>query len=200
MGARGVRGGGVVSGWLAGLFPTLDPRAVVREHGPQVYRDLKRIFGPRADVDDTYQNVFVEVLRSLPSFQGRARLRAWIRRITWNVAYQEMRAGYRAPTLSSFAEDAPELATSDDAELAADERHALARLYAALERLDAKLRVVVVLHDVEGRTLKEIGEALGRPLQTVASQLRTGRARLVEAMQPAAASPAVRSSEQEVEG
>ena len=43
------------------------PEQVVREHGPTVHRQLERIFGPHADVDDVFQNVFIEVLRSLPS-------------------------------------------------------------------------------------------------------------------------------------
>src|SRR5688500_5007201 len=71
------------------------PEKVVERYGPQVYRHLKRIFGPQADIDDVYQCVFLEILRSLPSFEGRAQLSTWIRRITWNVAYQEMRSQYR---------------------------------------------------------------------------------------------------------
>ncbi|MBI3179647.1 MAG: RNA polymerase sigma factor SigE, partial [Deltaproteobacteria bacterium] len=39
------------------------PEEVVRDHAPQVYRQLCRIFGPRSDVDDLFQMVFIEVLR-----------------------------------------------------------------------------------------------------------------------------------------
>lgn len=52
-------------------FTRPTPEQVVREHGPMVHRHLKRIFGPQADVDDAFQNVFIEVLRSLPKI-GRA--------------------------------------------------------------------------------------------------------------------------------
>ena len=80
---------------LPKVWSPQSPEEVVKEHGPMVYRQLKRIFGGHADVDDVYQMVFIEVLRSLPSFKGRAKLATWIRRITWNVAYQEMRGQYR---------------------------------------------------------------------------------------------------------
>lgn len=154
------------------------PADVVREHGPHVARLLRRIFGPGSDIDDAYQAVFVEVLRSLPSFQGRSKLRTWIHRIALNVAYQEMRMQYREARVRA-ADDVEvvmeQVGTSADETARADSRRLL---YAGLESLDPKKRIAVVLHDVEGYTLREIGEHLGRPLQTVASQVRSGRAQL----------------------
>lgn len=171
---------------LSKLLQAPSPEEVVRQHGPQVFRHLKRIFGPQADVDDVFQIVFVEVLRSLPTFKGRAKLSTWIRRITWNVAYQEMRMQYRTPKMTSYEDwkvgpdDGNDV--TNNAEEAAARRQSVARLYACLETLDPKQRMPVVLHDIEGRTLKEISKSLGRPLQTVASQLHAGRAKLAAGM------------------
>ncbi len=177
----------VLAPWFRAPSPD-DLENVVREHGPQVFRHLKRIFGPQADVDDVFQMVFIEVLRSLPTFEGRSKLSTWIRRITWNVAYQEMRLQYRQPKTTSYDEwaveptDAENVDGVDDAEEVAARRQTMARLYACLETLDPKQRMPVVLHDIEGRTLKEISKSLGRPLQTVASQLHAGRAQLAAGM------------------
>lgn len=162
-----------MSGWL---FERPDPEAVVRDHGDAVYRQLRRIFGPRTEVDDVFQNVFIEVLRSLPSWKGRASLRAWIRKITWNVAYQEMRQSYRRPDHALLDDDLG--ATQPLAE----EAVRAAELYRALDQLDPKLRIVIVLYDLEGCTLKEVGKTLGRPLPTIQSQLKTGRERLVKVL------------------
>jgi RNA polymerase sigma-70 factor, ECF subfamily len=164
---------------LGALWQPPAPAAVVREHGPEVYRLLRRIFGPRADIDDTYQTVFVEVLRSLPSFAGRARLSAWIRRITWNVAYQEMRLRYREQCVTTLDDHEP---AGSDPQPSLQAREALRALHAALAELDPKQRLAVTMHDIEGCTLKEISEATGRPLPTVASQLAAGRARLADAL------------------
>ncbi|OGQ77870.1 MAG: hypothetical protein A2289_01655 [Deltaproteobacteria bacterium RIFOXYA12_FULL_58_15] len=161
---------------LFSIFEPPDPELVVREHGPMVHRHLKRIFGPQADTDDAFQMVFIEVLRSLPSFRGQAKLSTWIRRITWNVAYQEMRSQYRRPKIVSFEDDGH--GDDLDAESEAATHEALGHLYTGLENLDPKQRMAVVMHDIEGQTLKEISQALGRPLQTVASQLRAGRSQL----------------------
>ena len=154
------------------------PEEVVKPHAPQVMRHLRRIFGPHADVDDVFQAVFVEILRSLPRFRGDAQLKTWIHRITLNVAYQEMRFSYREREVRSYED------TSDLLEHTACARDDIARseslgtLYRALSSLEPKKRLPVILHDIEGHTLKEVGELLGRPLQTVASQVRTGRKEL----------------------
>jgi RNA polymerase sigma-70 factor (ECF subfamily) len=153
------------------------PESIVREHGPMVIRQLRRIFGPSADVDDVFQAVFVEVLRSLPSFGGRSQLKTWIHRITLNVAYQEMRMQYR-DRLNAPLEHAPEPEAGVNLEAELIDKEALVHLYEGLEQLDPKKRMAIVLHDVEGLSLREISERVGRPLQTVNSQLRTGRAEL----------------------
>jgi len=168
---------------VSNIFQRPASSAVVRDHAAMVYRQLRRIFGPAADIDDAFQAVFVEVLRSLPTFAGRSKLSTWIRRITWNVAYQEMRLSYREPKTTGL--EAAELAhaRTDDAEATAAAAESMRRLYLALEILDPKERLAVVMHDIEGSTLKEIARALGRPLQTVASQLHAGRARIAAHLQ-----------------
>ncbi|MFO0725292.1 MAG: sigma-70 family RNA polymerase sigma factor [Myxococcota bacterium] len=162
------------------FFRRPTPEAVVKEHGPAVLRQLRRIFGPRADIDDVYQAVFVEVIRSLPSFAGRSNLKTWVHRITLNVAYQEMRLSYRSKGHSELDEEDPALTVEGDPESAATSRQAMEQLYQALEALDPKKRIAVVLHDIEDKPLREVAEILGRPLQTVASQVRSGRAELAE--------------------
>lgn len=157
------------------------PEDVVREHGQHVARLLYRLFGPDADIEDVYQAVFVEVLRSLPAFKGHAKLSTWIHRITLNVAYQEMRMQYRERAVRC-ADDPETVLAALPAVDAYDRADARRQLYEGLSTLDAKKRIAVLLHDVEGYTLKEIGEQLGRPLQTVASQVRTGRAQLAKFM------------------
>jgi RNA polymerase sigma-70 factor (ECF subfamily) len=56
------------------------------------------------------------------------------------------------------------------------------RLQAELERLPERLRVPVVLHDMEGFTHREIGEMLDIPQGTSKARLFEARARLREAL------------------
>ncbi|MCC7382439.1 MAG: RNA polymerase sigma factor [Deltaproteobacteria bacterium] len=153
------------------------PEEVVRAHGPTVMRHLRRVFGPRADIDDVFQAVFVEIIRSLPRFRGASELKTWLHRITMNVAYQEMRLQYRSRASLSI-DEIPEPVAEGDLEADLADQQALQLMYAGLETLDAKKRIAVILHDIEGLPLREISEQVGRPLQTVASQLKAGRAEL----------------------
>ena len=56
------------------------------------------------------------------------------------------------------------------------------RLVAELERLPERLRMPVLLHDVEGFTHREIGEMLNIPQGTSKARLFEARARLREAL------------------
>lgn len=183
------------------LRPSLDD--VIRDHGPRVHSLLRRMFGATPDVvDDVFQNVFVEVMRSLPRFQGRAKLSTWIHRVALNVAYQEMRQQYGRTRLTPFSlesraphhhgaratrgdDDDGGTADADpraDVEGNALRADAARRVHAALSSLPPKQRIAVTLHDLEGLTLKEIADDLGLPLQTVASRVRLGRAHLADAL------------------
>jgi len=163
------------------LFRRPTPEQVVRDHSADVLRLLRRIFGPHADVDDVFQAVFVEVIRSLPAFKGEAKLKTWIHRITLNVAYQEMRMQYkeREVRATDDFETLPLIADPQSVDVfeRAEQRR---MLYEGLRELSPKKRFAVILHDIEGCTLKEIAETTGRPLQTVASQVRAGRAELAD--------------------
>lgn len=183
----------------------LSADAVVRAHAPSIYKHLKRIFGPASDVDDQLQAVLLEIVRYLPSFEGRAQLSTWIYRITLSVAYQELRVrqriGRREVAIIDLDDDTGahlsdgagglDEAGASDAEARAHLRSAhdevqrkqeCALLYRALDSLSAKKRLAVVLYEIEGLTLREISEMLTVPLQTVASQVRMGRAQLADAM------------------
>jgi RNA polymerase sigma-70 factor (ECF subfamily) len=61
-------------------------------------------------------------------------------------------------------------------------REALSRLDAALASIDLSRRAVLVLHEIEEMTAREIASVLGIPLNTVYSRLRVGRLELEQAL------------------
>lgn len=182
MAGRG-RGGMRVAMGLKDFFIRPTPEELVREHGPRVRCLLLRIFGRGADVDDVFQNVFVEAMRTLPLFEGRSKLSTWIHRVTLNVAYQEMRQQYGRKRVVAL-EDEHEATTAASADVFADvaREQAARRVHAALHELPPKQRIAVTFHYFEGMSLRAIADELGLPLQTVASQVRYGRARLADAL------------------
>lgn len=141
----------------------------------RVHATLFRIFGSNRHVDDAIQEVFLQVFRSLEGFRGEASLRTWIDRCTVRVAYAHIaKRKARGPELELVHDTAA--AGDPDAERVALAREATRRLYAVLDRLEAKQRLAFTLHAIEGMPLVDVAAAMEATV--VATKTRVFRARL----------------------
>lgn len=114
---------------------------------------------------DAVQETFLKAYLALDGFHGEASEKTWLTRIAVNVCHSMRRTGWmrfidRRITLDKL----PEPVTEAD--------YALAELTLDVMRLPRKLLDVVLLHDYQGITVREIGEMLGIPYQTVISRLK----------------------------
>lgn len=134
-----------------------------------------RLLGPRSDVEDVVQDVFVHVFRSLDRFRGDAKFSTWLWRITFNVAISHRRRLGRAPATVEL--EAFHATHAEWARLEARDRARL--LYAALDGIDDDARDAFVLHEIEGLTLREIAELCELSINTVAARVRRTREKLV---------------------
>jgi RNA polymerase sigma-70 factor (ECF subfamily) len=148
-----------------------------------VYAQVWKLAGRRDDVEELAQAAAEQVLRSLPRFRGRCSLSTWTFRICYLTICKHDRWYRRWLRRFSFTPDGelPEEAAEDpgaESGLARQER--LVRLRSALDRLSAKRRAVVVMHDIEEMTIDEIAEVVGAAPVAVRSRLRGGRKMLAE--------------------
>jgi len=142
----------------------------------QVAANLYRVLGDRSELEDLVQEVFVIAFRGLPGFRHEARLATWLYRICVNVALGRIRTRSRRPAAVPLADvdavtpspfvDRPEL--PDRALQRSQDRE---RVYRALERLAPKKRLVLYLHEIEGRDLKEIAYLVDSNPVTVRTRL-----------------------------
>jgi RNA polymerase sigma-70 factor (ECF subfamily) len=162
-----------------------------RDFAPRVHRLARRLLGNETDAEDATQEVFVQVLRKLPTFRGEAALSTWLYRIAVNtaLAYRRKRsARLRHESLcdpAAFADSRHRpLAARDnnqpDEPLVHGETHQL--LERALHSLPEESRHVVVLADVEGRKCPEIARRLGVSVAAVKSRLHRGRLQMRQAV------------------
>jgi RNA polymerase sigma-70 factor (ECF subfamily) len=151
-------------------------RELFRSHVAVVQRMLTRICGRTPDLDDLTQTVFIECFRTLPTFRGEALFTTWLGRITARVAMRSV----RRPRLTLVPLD-EEMAPGDasDATVATDERKALERVERLLDGLKPKQRIVFVLHVLEGYSVPETAELVGKSEAAVKLRLRAAR-KLVE--------------------
>jgi RNA polymerase sigma factor (sigma-70 family) len=162
--------------------------AIYRNYQRPVYSLVRRLIGRPAVADEIFQEVFVEILRSIGSYTGDGSFSGWVRTIAVNKCLMHLRSPWNRGLLWLDAEndpDAPAMASLVDHAPRADAQvSAQADLERAFAKLSPLTRTVVWLHDVEGYTHTEIARALGRTTGFSKSQLARAHQRLRELLEP----------------
>lgn len=154
-----------------------------------IYRLGLKMLGDSADAEDVLQNTFLKALQHLPDFEGRSSLSTWLYRIAANEALMLLRK--RRPTIpvdeNPDDEDDGYMPTQftdwcclPEQEFLTDEskRH----LDEAIQRLPETLKVVFLLRDIEGLSIRETSEALGLSETAVKTRLLRARLHLRESL------------------
>jgi RNA polymerase sigma-70 factor (ECF subfamily) len=129
--------------------------AIYRSYGRAGYNLAYRILGESAAAEDLVQDGFLRMMATVSKFRGDAPFGAWLKRLTINCTIDVIRRSRRLR-----AEDASEFFDS----LAGNEISAESRVdaWTLLMRLGPRERAVVVLHEMEGYTHKELAELFGQ--------------------------------------
>ena len=77
---------------------------IVDQYSPSLYWKIRSIVLTHDDADDVLQNTFLKAWKSLPTFQGKAKLSTWLYRIAINESLDFLRHQKMA-TLSSADAD-----------------------------------------------------------------------------------------------
>jgi RNA polymerase sigma-70 factor (ECF subfamily) len=129
---------------------------------------LRKIAADRAD--DLLQDVWLDVIRHLPRLNDPQAFRAWIYRIARDRAFGVLRRSQRSEqSLGDI--DVPD----DQPEEGGFDEEDAERIHAALDRLPAEQREVLVLRFVEAMSYDEIAAVTGSALGTVRSRLFYGK-------------------------
>ena len=137
-----------------------------------VYALALSVLGDRHEAQDIAQDVFVKVWESAPTYRPQGSPMAWLLTVARNMARSRLRQGGRQVGLDEETWNAiPALETA----VTPEDR---AVLQAALARLSAEERQIVLLHAVTGLKHREIAQLLERPLSTVLSKYHRGLKKL----------------------
>lgn len=147
-------------------------RRVYAENFDAVWRLLRALGVPAAQLDDATQDVFLVVHRRLPTFDHAAPVRHWVMGIARKVALKVHDRHRRAQPHLALVEAEP----PDGEELVA-RRDAAAIVARFLDTLEPGQREVFVLSQLEDMAVPEIAETLGIKLNTAYSRLRLARRR-----------------------
>ena len=153
---------------------------LVERHRDVVYRVAARTVGP-AEAEDVSQDVFLRAFHRLRGFRGDAPFRAWLLRITHNVALNQ--AARRRPEPVDALDPVVEARDAERERTPADmlEGHERRqRLEAKLRLLATPHRTVLVLRDIEGLTYEEIAAVTETPLGSVKGRLHRARGEMID--------------------
>jgi len=162
--------------------------ALVERYEERVYSLALRMMRHEQDAEDVTQQAFLSALGGLKSFRGDASFSTWLLRIATHAALKVIRKrkGLDTVSLEEATEPTEDYEGIPHPEYIADWRQSPDQLVPqneirrlldeALARLDEKYRLVFLLRDVEGLSVKETAEALG--LSEANTKVRLLRARL----------------------
>lgn len=167
----------LVARCLAGDVEAFEP--LVRRYQRPLYNVALRMLGDREAARDVVQDALLKAYQKLSSFDPRYRFFSWVYRIVLNESLN-LRA--RRRTADPLTEEPP--ARWGGPEQAVRERERQDGLQAALQRLTADDRQVLVLRHFAELSYAEIGEALGVAEKTVKSRLHEARQRLGRQLEP----------------
>jgi RNA polymerase sigma-70 factor, ECF subfamily len=138
-----------------------------------VWHSLRRLGIPERDLPDVTHDVFVAASRTLPDYDPARPLKPWLFGVAFRVASDHLRL-FRNQRESPQAEvHLIDIAPSPEQSLLDEEAWRL--VDDCLERLDLRLRAVLIMHDFSEHEVPEIATALQIPVKTVYSRLRKAR-------------------------
>jgi RNA polymerase sigma-70 factor (ECF subfamily) len=163
---------------------------LVRIHQQRVFAVVSGVLRRREDMEDVAQQVFVKAYFSLPRFDQRAAFGTWLYKIAVNECWDYLRKKKVRPLV--YEEDLSEEQVrqfgagrdqagahrfGQETSKQLEQRQLVDRLLAELEERD---RLMLILKEVEGFSVEEIGKLLDLNVNTVKGRVFRARARLVE--------------------
>jgi RNA polymerase sigma-70 factor (ECF subfamily) len=156
--------------WVAALRAG-EPAALerlARAETPRVLGLLHSLLGPRADVEDLMQTVFLEACRALPSFRGDSAVSTFVAGIAVRVARRAMRPTAWTRRRAEWNLDPVAVG---DPEQAASQSEQLRRVHQALSRLSSKKRAAFLLWSLEGLDVRAIASLMHASVPATKSRI-----------------------------
>lgn len=157
--------------------------ALVRRYEDRIFALALAKLRSREDAEDVTQEVFVKAFAALERFRGGCAFYTWLYQIALNRCMDVQRRRQRKPSPLSLADPflqepgrEPVDASCDrDPYSGAVREEVCGAVQAAIDSLPERLRLAVILHDLEGMTEREVGALLGCPAGTIKSRLHRAR-------------------------
>jgi len=154
--------------------------AIVKSFSPMVFRLISRFFRSREDVEDLAQDVFLKLFARIDQVRPDENFSGWLARVTVNTCYDELRKTRRRK--SAMETYGPQPFHEPSVAPPEPDSHGKARV--ALQSLDPKLRIPLILKEVEEMSVEEIARTMGLTQTNVKVRLFRARKKLANILRP----------------
>jgi len=152
----------------------------VRQYEKDVFRLALSIVNDPTEAHEITQETFIAALKSLPAYQEKRSLRAWLYTIGLNLSRSHLRKHRLVErlrnTLTTIFQIDVQKQSSTEEVVIQNEKETL--IWEALNKLDDRHRMVIVLRYFHEFSIIEISEILSIHEGTIHSRLHTARQRL----------------------
>lgn len=160
-------------------------RYLVDRYSERVRNLIYSIFNDSSLVDDLAQEVFIRAYEALPKFRFESSFYTWLYRITVNKCRDELRKKKMRKFLSLHAMlEASSAELQSKIRIAPEDTSSQDLVARGLQQLPERLRIPIILKDIEGRTYEEMAEIMQCEIGTVKSRLSRARSMLRKILKP----------------
>lgn len=152
-------------------------RLLIQQYGTRVYDIAYNFIGNHSDTEDTVQDIFIKVYRSIHTFREESAFTTWLYRITVNTALNKT-AAIKRTRRRIIGNEYDEVSNSVDTTIDIVRFDVRDNIFKALKTLSKKQRTVVILRHLHEFSTKEISSILGCSEGTVKTQLNRGLKKL----------------------
>lgn len=155
---------------------------------------MQHLVGPVEEAEDLAQEVFLRVFRGRKKYHPKAKFSTWLFTIANNLAMNILRTRQRKPTIPLNVRDSGPLGPRPAEQLVRDtedqpyqhvqQQELAAIVQQALDTLNERQRIAVVLNKFEDMNYAEIAEVMGLTTKAVKSLLSRARENLRLVLQP----------------
>lgn len=153
---------------------------LINLHKDKVRNLIFLTLGDAENVDDISQEVFISVYHKIKEFRFESKFTTWLYRITVNKCKDFLRKKKVRSIFTSISETHYEIGTKFNQE----NQDIPTLVRKAIDRLPEKLKVPLLLRDIEGLSYKEIADKLECEVGTIKSRIFRAREALKILLEP----------------
>ena len=150
---------------------------VFTENKDKIFRICRSYSDNTEDAEDLFQEVLINIWKSLPSFKGNSSVNTWIYRVTVNICLRARHFSSKGKKVVVKL-DGVELENRGE-ETTEDRSDECRKLRACVEKLDGVNKSIVLLY-LEDQSYREIGEVTGLSENHIAVKIKRIKGRLLK--------------------